>query len=140
MIPHGASALRMLAQRMMASVLPDLKSTYAMSDGAMIGMLLTAMADEVESGVANRMIDIEAMKAILGRHGDQVENSDELLSLVPASMHLTDVNVAHDILTRALIALHERVDVEHPSEAQARLNREIFTYLHEHAERHKLSI
>ncbi|MEX0942606.1 MAG: hypothetical protein WD002_08680 [Pseudomonadales bacterium] len=140
MIPHAASALRMLAQRIMMSVLPEVKSAYVAADGAMVSMLLTALSSELESGVANRVSDIEEMKAILARYSDRVENPEELLSLTPASFRLTEVNRVHDLLTRALILLHETVEVENVSEAQANINREIFVYLHDHAERHKLSI
>jgi hypothetical protein len=51
MIPHTDGALRMLSQRLMTQLLPDLKSLYSLSDGALIGLLINAIADETAEGI-----------------------------------------------------------------------------------------
>ena len=40
MIPHTDDALRMLSQRLMTQLLPDLKTIYSLSDGSLAGFQL----------------------------------------------------------------------------------------------------
>ena len=61
MIPHTDGALRMLSQRLMKQLLPDLKSLYSLSDGALNGLLINAIADETGEGIQRRLDDIAEM-------------------------------------------------------------------------------
>ncbi|MFT5014310.1 MAG: hypothetical protein ACI9HA_002975, partial [Dinoroseobacter sp.] len=65
MIPYPSSGLKMLADRVLGSVVPLLESKFAMSDTAMLAMLMAALAEEMEFGVARRLTDIESMKTLI---------------------------------------------------------------------------
>lgn len=146
MIPAAPKALQMLAQRLMTQLVPDAKSTYSMSDGMMLGVLLTSLESEMEAGIDRRLQDVRAMKSLFeaarGRLGKSAmpADVDEVLALQPASMTMTDVNVVHDAHTRALIALHERVDTAAADQPEHTVNLAIWRYLDEHARRHALNL
>lgn len=143
MIPHAGSALAMLSQRILSHLVPNLATTYAMSDGAMTALLLQMLVAEVESGIERRLEDIEAMRAIFREAMDGLAvpqlptDISTAVEQLPASMTLNDVNAVHDALTRVLIDLHARVDVDGSSPDQININRRIWSYLDESAERHK---
>lgn len=143
MIPHAGDALAMLSQRILSHLVPNLATTYGMSDGAMTALLLQMLVAEMETGIDRRLEDVEAMRAILreAMDGLAVEQLPAEIATVveqsPASMKLQDVNAVHDALTRVLIDLHARVDVDGPSPEQINVNRRIWSYLDETAERHK---
>lgn len=144
MIPFPPSALAMLARRILSSLVPDLKSPYTISDGTLVGLLLTNLASEMEQGIARRLKDIEAMKSIF-RLASETLDADRLparlkeaLALAPTSMKMSDVNNVHDELTRVLIELHENVDAPVVPREDAVINNAIWRYLDEHCQRHKL--
>lgn len=137
MIPHADNALRMLSQRLMTQLLPDLKSAYSMSDGALIGLLINALADELAEGIERRLEDIDEMRVILRKAGanltpEEVGTLDDELS----SHTLGDVNARHDALTRVLISLHERCEQD---DALHDVEDEIWSYLHRTAKRHEIT-
>ncbi len=134
MIPNTDRALRMLSQRLMTTILPDLKTTYTMSDGLMVGLLINACADELEEGIDRRMKDIAAMQSLMLKHRAYAED-ESLLSAAPESFSLQSVNALHDALTRQLIAMHERSEVD----SIEPMNADIWAYLREHADRHKIT-
>lgn len=145
MIPHPGSALTTLSGRLMAQLLPDLKSEYSMSDGMLIGLLMNALADELESGIERRMQDIREVQQIFKAATDTLPaeslpaNLESLLQDRPASLTLEAVNRLHDALTHVLIELHELVDHASADEASKSINEEIWAYLERQAQRHQIT-
>lgn len=142
MIPQVPNALRMLSQRILSHLVPNTASSYAMSDGAMVAMLMNALAQELESGIAHRLADIDAMKVIFRDAANLLDELPEamggVLDVTPAEMTMSAVNAVHDDHARVLVALHEAVDVEKPDAAQDKVNTAIWQYLQAHAARHML--
>ena len=137
MIPNTDDALRMLCQRLMTQLLPDLKTEYSQADGMLLGLLMNAIADEVASGINHRMGDIADMARLL-KQGSVFYDTGNLADQTPASLKLRDVNALHDQFTRELIKLHEIVERTGTEEA-AGLDREIWRYLGTTAERHRIT-
>ncbi|MCB1692389.1 MAG: hypothetical protein KDI19_06455 [Pseudomonadales bacterium] len=143
MIPLPSNALRLLAQRVLARLVPQAGSAHGTSDGAMTTMLIMTLADELESGVDRRMADIAQMRALFstaleaGVGEDLVATLSPLRDRQPASFRMSDVDALHDEMANALIRLHERAE-QAPSLAS--LNEAIWQYLHESATRHALAI
>jgi hypothetical protein len=136
MIPHTDGALRMLSQRLMTQLLPDLKSLYCVSDGALIGLLINAIADETGEGIQRRLDDISEMKLIFIAGGALLSSRDkEVVSAELSSYRLSDVNDHHDALTRVLVSLHQKTE-DNKTEA---LNQSIWAYLRRHSQRHKIT-
>ncbi len=135
MIPKADSGQRSLVQRLLTRVIADTQSTYTASDGLMIGLLLNALADELEQGVDRRMRDIMAMRNLL-QSGQAFYPCD--IEPVPQDLTLRAVNASHDALTRNLVALHTAVELDDSSDAQA-LNRDIWFYLTETVQRHQVN-
>ena len=131
MIPNTDMALRMLAQRLMVQLLPDLGTAYSQSDGMLIGVLMNAIADEAAEGIDRRMKDIEEMQSLMEDAGLPVEFS----RAAPESLRLADVNALHDRLTKRLIELHAQAEAESDA-AQCDV---IWGYLRRHAERHRIT-
>ena len=137
MIPNTDDALRMLCQRLMTQLLPDLKTEYSQADGMLLGLLMNAIADEIGSGINHRMEDIADMARLL-KQGNTFHHTDNLADQTPTSLNLWDVNALHDQFTRELIKLHEIVEQTSTEEAAA-LDREIWRYLETTAERHTIT-
>ncbi len=137
MIPNTDDALRMLSQRLMNHLLPDLKSLYCQSDGMLVGMLMNAIADEVATGIDRRMKDIADMKTLLAKGGSYLD-AGTAVSSEPLSLSLKDVNQLHDELTRHLIELHIRVEKDGSADA-TELNSDIWRYLETTAGRHVIT-
>jgi len=135
MIPYPASGLKMLAERVLGTVVPALGSKYAMSDTAMLAMLMVALADEMESGVARRLQDIEAMADLfqVGREAGLDIAPTE--SIATGQQTLSLVNEIHDAMTAQLITLHALVEA---SDDYRELNLAVWRYLQANAERHSL--
>lgn len=127
MIPNTDDALRMLSERLMTELLPDLKTQYSQADGMLLGMLMNAIADEVAAGIDHRMKDIADMVLLL-KQGSAFHRADNVVDQTPKSLKLKDVNLLHDRLTSELIRLHETVESAGTEEADE-INREIWRYL-----------
>ena len=126
----------MLSQRLMTQLLPDLKTLYSLSDGALIGLLINAIADEVAEGIQRRLDDIAEMRLIFEAGAALLSSGDkEVLSAGLPSYRLSDVNDQHDALTRILVALHEKAE----DKKMAVLDQSIWAYLRRHAERHRIT-
>mgnify|MGYP000079305638 CR=1 FL=1 len=147
MIPYADQALSLLARRLITALVPDLKSDYAQADGMLTGQLMTVLAAELGYGIERRMQDIRAMQDLFAatalQLGDEPLAQDlvHLSQLKPASLTLKDVDAAHDELTVALLALHERVDLPAPEADRDKLqaiNGMIWAYLESHAARHQI--
>lgn len=133
MIPFPDQSLRNLSQRLMVTLLPEFSSEYAVSDGASLGLLMNALADELAEGVQRRLDDIEEMKVILGGCVT-LEEERSILAADITSFTMKSVNDRHDELTRLLISWHEKSE----SEDLLDLNESIWRYLHRHAARHAI--
>lgn len=134
MIPNTDTALRMLSQRLMTQLLPDLKSTYSMSDGMMVGLLMNAVADEMSEGIHRRMTDIDEMLALLA-DVPLDDSQRQILNGELADYRLASVNARHDQLTRLLIDVQTWAE-----ESENRdLQQQIWAYLRRHAERHQVT-
>lgn len=136
MIPHTDNALRMLSQRLMTQLLPDLKTIYSLSDGALIGLLINAIADETAEGIQRRLDDIAEMKLIFETGDALLTDSDRKAVSSPlSSFRLADVDAHHDALTRILISLHEKVE----DKKMEALDQSIWAYLRRHTQRHRIT-
>lgn len=144
MIPYPSSALSMLSDRLMNHLLGDLQSAYYMSDGMLVGVLMNALAEELESGVEKRIQDIREMQTILADAGQKLDSDelpadiDKLSQATPADMTLASVNDLHDSITKALIDLHATVEAQTGEGAAAEVNKEIWGYLQRYTERHQI--
>lgn len=147
MIPHADQALNLLARRLTTALVPDLKSDYAQADGMLTGQLMTVLATELGYGIERRMQDVRAMQELFVAAALQLSDEPLAQSLVqlsrlkPTSLTLKDVDAAHDELTVALLALHERVDLPAPEADRDKLqaiNAMIWAYLESHAARHQI--
>ncbi len=136
MIPYVQDAIKSLSQKILVGVLPEISSTYVMSVTGMMAMLLNALADEAESGVARRLVDIAAMATIL-EEARELGIAIKVPTVEPASYELLAVSECHDRMTNALIELQTKIE-EQPSFDD--LNQSIWRYLAESQERHALSI
>ena len=147
MIPHADQALNLLARRLTTALVPDLKSDYAQADGMLTGQLMTVLAAELGYGIERRMQDVRTMQELFVAAALQLSDEPLAQSLVqlsrlkPTSLTLKDVDAAHDELTVALLALHERVDLPAPEADRDKLqaiNAMIWAYLESHAARHQI--
>ncbi len=135
MIPYTDDSLRMLASRLLTQLLPELRSEYAMSDGALVGLLMMAIADEMGEGIERRLQDISQMQRLIVDSGSElVTQESKLLASSPENYTLAAVNQLHDALTRLLIRVHE--DAE--DQLDVRLQQQIWDYLRDTANRHKI--
>jgi len=136
MIPNTDDALRMLSQRLMTQLLPDLSSTYSLSDGALIGLLMNAIADEIAEGINRRMVDIKEMQQIFDSAASLLNDGQKAeIANIVESYRLADVNQLHDAYTRVLIDVHSRCESD---ENLQKLNNQIWAYLQRHAARHSI--
>jgi hypothetical protein len=136
MIPNTDDALRMLSQRLMTQLLPDLRSTYSLSDGALIGLLMNAIADETAEGINRRLEDLKEMRQIFDSATSLLNDEQKAdIANTVESYRLADVNKLHDAYTRVLIDVHGRCE---SNENLQTLNNQIWAYLQRHAERHTI--
>lgn len=136
MIPHVQNAIKTISNKILGGVLPQIGSSYVMSDTAMMSMLLQALADEAEFGVSKRLADIATMEQILN-HARELGLSIQTVQGKLDSYELSKINVHHDVLTSALIELHEQTESKGD---YAELNKSIWQYLVETHKRHALAI
>jgi hypothetical protein len=107
-----------------------------LSDGALIGLLINAIADETGEGIQRRLDDISEMKLIFIAGGALLSSRDKkVVSAELSSYRLSDVNDHHDALTRVLVSLHQKTE-DKKTEA---LNQSIWAYLRRHSQRHKIT-
>ena len=137
MRPEGDQGLRFISERLLRSVLPQMRDAYGFADVAMTSSLLGAIATEYSRAAETRVRDIEDMKSIM-REGTGVSNVElaaacaSLAETEPESLMIGELDRVHDALSEQLIALHAFVE----SSAQlTELNLRIWEYLERHAER-----
>ncbi|MBT4162900.1 MAG: hypothetical protein HOC70_10000 [Gammaproteobacteria bacterium] len=135
MIPNTDQALRNIAHRLMVSLVPELRSEYAMADGMSLGMLINVIADELAEGIQRRLEDITEMQEVLG----SCELSEKERGVAEAGIDnysLKAVNARHDELTSILIDWHEKSEAD---DSLGALNHAIWQYLRRHANRHVIT-
>jgi hypothetical protein len=140
-IPRLSQGLADLAAKLATAIAPETNSRFAMASTGMISMLLMALAQDAERAVANRMTDIEEMKALFeaataaGATAEQASARAAFRARQPASLRLTDIDVLHAEGLRLLIDLHAWAEQHAPE-----LDRQIWGFLLRHTERHRLDV
>jgi len=135
MIPRPHQALNDLAGRIGSRVLPELSDPFTMADAGLISLLMSLLGEELEKGVANRVADAEALKALFADTAGEPSGAKARAAFVdsqPESLTLTDVTAWLDQGLALLIDLHAWAE-----EADDELNRRIWSFLAAHTERHK---
>lgn len=141
MITRQAQGLADLARKLATDIAPQTSTRYAMASTGMIAMLLTALSQEMERSVANRMTDIEEMKALFQsvERGPadpvQAEARAAFCARQPMSLRQSDVEALHREGMRLLIGLHAWAE-----EWDEALNLRIWDFLVRHTERHRLDL
>lgn len=141
MITRLSQGLTDLAGKLAASIAPETSSSFAMANTGMIAMLLTALAQDAERAVDNRMTDIAEMKDLF--HSVEPGPADPaqaparaaFCARVPESLKLTDVEALHREGVGLLISLHAWAEASDES-----LNRRIWDFLLHHTERNRLDL
>jgi hypothetical protein len=140
-ITRLSQGLADLGAKLASGIAPDTSTRFAMANTGMIAMLLTTLSQDVERAVANRMTDIEEMKALFGSlelgAADPVQAAARaaFCAREPMSLKLTDVEALHGEGMRLLIALHAWAE-----ESDDALNLRIWDFLVRHTERHRLDL
>ena len=141
MISRQSRGLADLAAKLATDVAPQASTRYAMANASMIATLLTALAEDMERGVANRMTDIEEMKSLFRSvepgpaDAVQAEARAAFCARQPMSLKQSDVEALHREGMRLLIALHAWAE-----EWDEALNLRIWDFLVRHTERHRLDL
>jgi hypothetical protein len=133
-IPRPEQALLDLAGRIGGRILPELTDPYAIADTGMITMLLAMLARELESGVARRLEDGEALRTLFAgaAHAPGAAERSAFAGSDPEGLSLTEVNAWLDVGLGLVIELHAWAEAEDPA-----LDRAIWDWLAAHAERHR---
>ena len=155
MIPSPGRTLSDLAMRLATRGIAEAKSEFGQVEAGLISGLLASLAEDFERAVANRMTEIDDMKALFAQANSLLALPTELIrqitdyaSVQPASLHLADVNDAHGKGFETLIALHASIE-EELEKQQAKsannphlshLNLAIWRLLREHSERNKFNV
>jgi hypothetical protein len=140
-IPRLSQGLADLAGKLATAIAPETGSRFAMANTGMISMLLMALAQDAERAIANRMADIDDMKALFdaATAGDDdpepARARTEFCARQPASLRVSDVDALHADGLRLLIDLHAWAEVH-----DADLDRRIWDFLLRHTERHRLDL
>ncbi|MEM8768426.1 MAG: hypothetical protein AAGE43_13325 [Pseudomonadota bacterium] len=133
MIPRARQALADLAGRLGGRIAPTVSDPYAAVDSGLVSMLMTMLAEELEAGVAKRLTDGEALKALFqsAAAAPDAAARSAFTASVPSSLTLTEVSAWLDGGMTLLIDLHEWAEAN-----DAAMNREIWAFLAEHTTRH----
>ncbi len=138
MIPRAREALNDLAGRLGVRVIPELGDPFTQADTGLISLLMSLLGAELESGVANRMADAEALKALFSAAPKAAPGADARSAFCasePENLTLTAVTAWLDQGLKLLIELHAWAE-----EADDGLNRQIWSFLAAHTERHKFDL
>ena len=141
MIPRPQQALNDLAMKLIGSVAPQTQSTYAASNAGMIAMLMQCLAQEFDRAAAVRTQDIDELIALFQSLRDVPPES--LTSRVGTfsrgsaeSLRIEHLNVRHAQGMVLLIELHAWAETHRAEE----LDREIWSFLTRHADRHAFQL
>jgi len=140
-IPRLSQGIADLAGKLATAIAPETASRFAMANTGMISMLLMALAQDAERAVANRVTDIEEMKALCAAAGDDASGPGDgaarasFCARQPASLRLSDLDTLHAEGLRLLIDLHAWAEAHDED-----LNAQIWDFLLRHTERHQLDV
>jgi hypothetical protein len=138
-IPRPSQGLAALAAKLAAAIAPETTSRFAMANTGMISMLMLALAQDAERAVANRMADIDDMKALFaaatGADRERAEARAAFCSRQPNSLRIADLDVLHAEGLTLLIALHAWAEAH-----DADLDRRLWDFLLRHTERNRLDL
>ena len=136
MIPRPDQALLQLAARLGSSLASELQTSYAASEAGLMSMLLMALAGEAAHGVERRMADGRALKELFAeaRHAPGAERRQSFRASEPASFDHQAVSDWLDGGLELLIDLHGWAEREDQG-----LNKQIWDFLVDHTERHRLN-
>jgi len=105
----------------------------------MMADLMQVLAVQMESAVANRHDDLEALRALFRRQSAAAapgaEARQQFCEQRPLSLRLSDLDALHGEGLRLLIALHRWAEAE-----DQELDRAIWQFLHDHAARNRLQV
>ncbi|MBX3705856.1 MAG: hypothetical protein KF911_04405 [Pseudomonadales bacterium] len=141
MIPQPARALADLAVKLAQSIAPEAGSAYAMANTGLISMLLLAMAQDQDRAVANRVADIEDLKALFAAaaaaHPDapQAGRRAAFQTGPLPGLRLSELDPWHAEGLAALIELHAWADANDPA-----LSLRIWDFLVSHTERNRFDL
>lgn len=139
MIPRARQALNDLAGRLGGRVIPELSDPFTMADTGLISLLMSLLGEELEKGVANRLIDGDELKALFAEPGaSRAPGADARTSFStsqPEALTLSAVTAWLDQGLALLIDLHAWAESEDED-----LNARIWTFLVAHTERHRFEV
>lgn len=145
MIPHTQQALGFLIDRLMQNVMPELQTTFAMSDLAFITTLLTMFGQDFDRGAQVRLADIREMQDIFSDAKGVVQDpalAKRLAAtqdLVESDMRIAALDAVHADHCKLLIEAHAAIE-ERDTRAAAVLNDQIWAHYARHAERHRYDV
>jgi len=140
-IPQPARALADLAVKLAQSIAPETSSPYAMANTGLISMLMLAMAQDSDRAVANRVADIEDMKALFARtERDHPEAPGaaaraQFRAGSPPGLRISELDPYHAEGMAALIDLHAWAERHAPA-----LSLQIWDFLLAHTERNRFDL
>ena len=141
MIPHTPTAIGGIVQRLLTSVMPELHTSYGITDVGLIATLLGMIAQDFERAAEARMQDIREMRDIFSDASDLLHDArisahlDEARELPLHDLSIGNLDDAHALHSRLLIDVHARVE-QLSSRAAEQVNLRIWEHLEKHAERH----
>lgn len=139
MIPQPSKSLSDLAIKLATAIAPETTSRFALSNTGMISMLLLALAQDSERAVANRMADIEDMRALFQSDAAAAAPGADLratyCSRSPDGLLLSQMDTFHAQGFELLIELHAWAEGRDPA-----LDAAIWELLRTHTERNKFEL
>lgn len=139
MIPQPARVLTDLAVKLAMSIAPETTSSFAMANTGLISMLMLSLAQDSERAVANRMADIDDMKALFlsidAQPGPGADLRAAYCDGAPLGLHLSEMDAFHGEGLKLLIDLHAWAEAHSPPLDQA-----IWRFLRAHTERNKFDL
>ncbi|MGB0920464.1 MAG: hypothetical protein ACPG1C_03975 [Alphaproteobacteria bacterium] len=142
MRPEIQTSANLSLMNMLMEVAPALVGDdYSASNVAMMALMLQFTSQEHERGADVRMAENKGLRHLLEDGAKVVKDtalSERLAKAAadgkPASLKISDLNAANEMMNRALIELHSTIEVA-SGEAAKNLTREIVTFLAENANR-----
>ena len=144
MIPNPDRALMAIALKMATSLVPEIGSSYHAANAGMMSMLLLALSQDADRAVANRLADVDALKALFKQ---ALANPQAAAQLPAADRYrafcdskcpgwlLSQISAWHDTGMALLIELHAWAEDEDPA-----LDRAIWDFLLDHTERNRFDV
>ena len=145
MIPNTPQALGFLIDRLMQNVMPELQTTFAMSDLAFITTLLNMFGQDYDRSAQARLVDIREMQDIFSDAKGVVQDAELAKRLAAtqdefeSDMHIGALDAVHADHCKLLIEAHAAIE-QRDTRAAAVLNEQIWAHLERHADRHRYDV